>query len=836
MTTKLTTAEIVAQGKYLEPDFEPSSLTVAQLLGVFGYHNVNYPTTYTKPKLVQLFNDEIKPRGKKLQKERLSRQNSQASQDGITDGHTGKPLNDTSSDAPVRRSSRRVSRPSSREPSLVVPTVEPPKRRRSSAEPSLGGPSRRRATKPIEPTLAEESEPEEVVVRKVSRSKKSSADAGTQARKLAQEDADSGWEDNNIFQSGAESSSPLRPSPVRPLSPTKDKPPSCRAPSVKPPESRFEPDLPAEVIREPRSSIMRSARASAIPEAPKEVQPTVQAIPEEEELEEVQDEQAASPEYLESHEVVSTNEPLSEEVVSEPETGSFDQMSDSDKAIEVSRRIAGQGKQVVARPSTDVASPPASIPLIYRIAMLLLTLTTSYLCYDYKQEASHIGFCETGQTSNDVLRGLQAHWAAVDSCNRDNRTYLLPAPDGTQSVLSPVPTPTPSLASEINNEELTGMELCPAPPLLPIPRPDYCTPCPAHAVCGPSTMTCETGYLIRPHPLLFFLPLSVSPNSPHAQNSYTTPSYLPPTSSSGTVSELLYKGLSQILDGLPGLGPVALPPHCVEDPKRKARIGALGNAVETVLANHRGRLVCDGVSDQPTGSDADEAKKWGIEIEELKDRLKKEGMKKKLAPRLMDAFDENFNEAIQQLLQWGGVFLGEDASGSRYVAHKSLKMDLVCAAKVKARASWNQWRNQFFGTLLSVIAMIALRQRRARNVVEGQRVATLVQTALECLRNQELAHHTDPVTAPHPFLSSLQLRDLILQDEHSVSTRRRLWERVERVVEANANVRTNLEEVEGGDEMRVWRWVGSAGKTLGSSSPDADTERRTILSASAGDA
>ena len=35
---------------------------------------------------------------------------------------------------------------------------------------------------------------------------------------------------------------------------------------------------------------------------------------------------------------------------------------------------------------------------------------------------------------------------------------------------------------------------------------------------------------------------------------------------------------------------------------------------------------------------------------------------------------------------------------------------------------------------------------------------------------------------------------------------------VERVVEGNANVRTNLEEVEGGDEQRVWQWVGSAAK------------------------
>lgn len=49
-----------------------------------------------------------------------------------------------------------------------------------------------------------------------------------------------------------------------------------------------------------------------------------------------------------------------------------------------------------------------------------------------------------------------------------------------------------------------------------------------------------------------------------------------------------------------------------------------------------------------------------------------------------------------------------------------------------------------------------------------------------------------------------------MQEEHSVSIRRRLWDRVERVVEGNANVRVNIEEVDGGDELRVWRWVGSS--------------------------
>lgn len=111
-----------------------------------------------------------------------------------------------------------------------------------------------------------------------------------------------------------------------------------------------------------------------------------------------------------------------------------------------------------------------------------------------------------------------------------------------------------------------------------------------------------------------------------------------------------------------------------------------------------------------------------------------------------------------------------------------------------------------------LIASFLAKQRRAARRIEDKRVGELVQIALDTLRNQELAHYTDPASAPYPYLSSLQLRDLVLQDEHSVPARRRLWDRVERVVEGNANVRANLEEVAGGDELRVWRWIGGGGR------------------------
>jgi hypothetical protein len=166
------------------------------------------------------------------------------------------------------------------------------------------------------------------------------------------------------------------------------------------------------------------------------------------------------------------------------------------------------------------------------------------------------------------------------------------------------------------------------------------------------------------------------------------------------------------------------------------------------------------------------------------------------------------------------------------VAQKTLQMSWGCIIAVKSRELWATWRSivlgkdhplcmiinfdsflAFISTIVAALYSLSLLTQRRK---EYRRMADLVQVALDTLRNQEFAHYcTDPLTAPKPYVSSVQLRDLVLRNETSVNTRRRLWERVERIVESNANVRVNLEEIESGDETKVWRWVGSTGSTPG---------------------
>lgn len=90
----LTASEIVARAEYLTDGFDPKSLTIPQLLGIFSYHNIPYPSNPKKTALIALFNSEIKGNLEDLRDERATLDGSQASDRGITDGLTGRQVND----------------------------------------------------------------------------------------------------------------------------------------------------------------------------------------------------------------------------------------------------------------------------------------------------------------------------------------------------------------------------------------------------------------------------------------------------------------------------------------------------------------------------------------------------------------------------------------------------------------------------------------------------------------------------------------------------------------------------------------------------------------------
>ena len=422
-----------------------------------------------------------------------------------------------------------------------------------------------------------------------------------------------------------------------PDSPTKPKArvkPESRRTSVKPPESLFEPVLPPEVLREsPRKArspdAYRDRRIIEIPDDVTEVtEPGSQS----------QETKLEAPQFVFEEQPVTSDVPLEtevepdvdhEELIEEPVEELEEQLDkDREQVLAISKRIS-EGGQIVPRESDQEQDAPP-MPLILRIFIGVLLLTGGSVLFNFKQESAPLGFCETGKLTNAILEASRARWAAVESCNRANSSLLYPdgEPHSTHSVHSPVPSQTAVRSTEDNNapdDQLVKGEPCPPLPLLPVPHPSSCAKCPPHATCTPSTMTCETGFLIRPHPALIFLrlPISPSPATSNAQQSYSLPYLSDIPDANLSVSQLLYKYISLVLDGIPGLGPVAFSPKCVEDPRRRRHIGVLGRAVESVLAQERGRRLCTGeVSTKASVSELDEVKKWGIQVDQLKESMK----------------------------------------------------------------------------------------------------------------------------------------------------------------------------------------------------------------------
>ena len=88
-----TTSQIIEEGEYLRPDFDPTKLTVPLLTGLLAYHQIEYSSSQRKKaELVKLFNEKIKKNSTALLEERQQRQDTLASEEGIVNGLTGSPV------------------------------------------------------------------------------------------------------------------------------------------------------------------------------------------------------------------------------------------------------------------------------------------------------------------------------------------------------------------------------------------------------------------------------------------------------------------------------------------------------------------------------------------------------------------------------------------------------------------------------------------------------------------------------------------------------------------------------------------------------------------------
>ncbi|KAK4686735.1 hypothetical protein P7C73_g3381, partial [Tremellales sp. Uapishka_1] len=358
-----------------------------------------------------------------------------------------------------------------------------------------------------------------------------------------------------------------------------------------------------------------------------------------------------------------------------------------------------------------VQEAPVAAKSTIPLGLLFLLLLSTLL--NYKSQSASLGYCDpTSETNNVILARNDAYHDARSCIARRAQDTLDP------HVTSPS-------TIECNTKAL---------PLIPIlPRPDSCTPCPAHAVCDDGVLiACAPEYILHSSAFSF---------------------------------------LSPVFDGLPSVGPKAFPPSCRPDTVKKRMIGGLAQEMEKELAKGRGQVVCAGLG-KPDGRKGD-GELFGMEESTLR-----ETFTARRDPKFSQAqFDDIFEAALKDLIQHEDVIESIDVR---------VDMPLTCRARLE---------------------FVDQVQRSKSSLSEKQKVAELVAVVLKRLQDQEHLHYTDPVSTPNTFIPPAQLRDLVMPPSGSTTSRSKLWQRVQELVEANANVAVREREVKG-EVWKTWEWHG----------------------------
>ncbi len=395
---------------------------------------------------------------------------------------------------------------------------------------------------------------------------------------------ESGWEDNNIFQSGAESSSPAKPTPPKP-SPTRKR---TSGVSVVPRQMRKSTSAPPDMVD---SSPLRAGKSAySPPQSPLRTfnPPAPYNFSPPSKLRFTPIREVSPPESLKAE--------SQEKIEIEDTADQYMEGTDAVRPSEHEKEADDAYDRLVAETAADEFIPfeePDSggvLQSLGRIIVWLGIVATTYTLFSYKVESSAIGYCDRGSNTSHALDAILAKRAAIEACSREVRITPVASSNNTSQV------------------EDDGMNTtCPLPPLFPLPHPVSCTPCPDHATCTQSSVTCDSGYLLKPHILLSFVPVSPSDSSLA-------------TTHAPQLGKSFLQAFSSLTSGFPGFGSVGLPPRCLEDPQRKRNIGALGKAIESMLGKERGRRICHGervnATEPQTGPEA--AVKWGVEVDKLR--------------------------------------------------------------------------------------------------------------------------------------------------------------------------------------------------------------------------
>lgn len=145
----------------------------------------------------------------------------------------------------------------------------------------------------------------------------------------------------------------------------------------------------------------------------------------------------------------------------------------------------------------------------------------------------------------------------------------------------------------------------------------------------------------------------------------------------------------------------------------------------------------------------------------------------------------------------------------RRLASTSLaELTLACSIRRSLRESLERHLLSIVIAILTIASGAYGKYSITTNRTMEKRAKQLASDVFDRLANQAALAHQEPGARQERGLSMNQLRDDVLRNEFSSSRRIKLWQRVQKKVETNSNIRAAVREGPSGDITRMWEWTG----------------------------
>jgi hypothetical protein len=214
-----------------------------------------------------------------------------------------------------------------------------------------------------------------------------------------------------------------------------------------------------------------------------------------------------------------------------------------------------------AKPETALVKPQKDgMRSDYKIGFSVLFGLGAILhwVFQFQQSSVGLGYCDNDRDTNSIIRTKRERLIKAQNCVTDREQRLLEDP-------LEVGESRPTCAFE---QDLPLFSF--------VPTPESCAACPEHAVCENGQITtCLGEYILEPSSLNW---------------------------------------LGPVLNGLPGFGPVAFPPSCEFDVKKRAQVAEIARAVHGKLAVRKGEVLCGSRVGRVKGG---EIERFGLSESEL---------------------------------------------------------------------------------------------------------------------------------------------------------------------------------------------------------------------------